>query len=240
MAHVQGRKAEYYTKHRRYDEAIDSHRRVVLNLDEALKISPPSAVILESLQLQRKYHIKQVEFLRHKKQQHERYMKALEYQRRRNPEFLAQQMEKIEKYNELQIAIYHNLDDTDSLLEALKTRIVSQEAAGSDKKASAVDDLISLNHSLHVLVHRMAQNFDESATENEILKEKLSFYEKEKENYPALTTGKAAADKGKGERSPSLETGRDALEAIDYHSEELPALAPLELPTFDLSGFENH
>ncbi|XP_058819660.1 nuclear receptor-binding factor 2-like [Topomyia yanbarensis] len=236
VAHVYGRKAEHYAKHRRYDEAIESHRRAVSNMDEALKISPPSAVILESLQLQRKYHLKQAEFLRHKKQQHERYMKAVEYQRRRNPEYLAQQMEKLEKASELQVAIYRNMDETDSLLETLaKPRSGGgpEIAAGSEKKTLAVEELISLNHSLHLLIHRMVQNLDEASTENEALKERISMYEKE--SHPAsMGAGKRAIDRG---RDPLLETGRDALEAMDYHSEELPAL---ELPTFDLSGFENH
>lgn len=231
VAHVYSRKAEYFSKKRRYDEAIECHRKTVANLDLALKISPPSTVILESLQIQKKYHLKQVESLKLKKQQHERYMKALEYQRRRNPEYLAQQMEKLDKYNELQIAIYHNLDDTDSLLESLQKSRQSggqqpTEVAGKQSGSTAVDELISLNHSLHLLIHKMAQNFDEYATENETLKEKLRVYEKETENQPPVAS--------------SLETGRDALEAIEFHSQELPALAPLELPSFDVSGFENN
>ncbi|KAL1403057.1 hypothetical protein pipiens_005825 [Culex pipiens pipiens] len=225
VAHVYSRKAEYFSKKGRYDEAMECHRKTVTNLDLALKISPPSTVILESLQIQKKYHLKQVESLKLKKQQHERYMKALEYQRRRNPEYLAQQMEKLDKYNELQIAIYHNLDDTDTLLESLqKSRLGGQPEPAAGK--APVDELVSLNHALHLLIHKMAQNFDEYATENENLKEKLRLYEKETENQPAVAN--------------SLETGRDALEAIEFHSQELPALAPLELPSFDVSGFENN
>ncbi|XP_055541725.1 uncharacterized protein LOC129727695 [Wyeomyia smithii] len=243
VAHVYGRKAEHYAKHRRFDEAVESHRRAVSNLDEALKISPPSNVILESLQLQRRYHIKQAEFLRHKKQQHERYMKALEYQRRRNPEYLVQQMEKMEKVNKLQVAIYRNMDETDALLEILGKPAANLDGANiADERTvpGAVEELISLNHSLHLLIHRMVQNLDEVSTENETLRERLNLYEKENENHPATVAAgrKGFADAG---RDPSLETGRDALEAMDYHhSEELPVLAPLELPAFDLSGFENH
>ncbi|XP_058449317.1 nuclear receptor-binding factor 2 [Malaya genurostris] len=238
VAHVYGRKAEHYAKHRRYDEAIENHRRAVSNLDEALKISPLSAFVLESLQLQRKYHLKQAEFLRHKKQQHERYMKAVEYQRRRNPEYLVQQIEKLEKVNELQVAIYRNMDDTDSLLEALtKSRSSGSDVGSNDTKTTVVDELVSLNHSLHVLIHRMVQNLDDLSTENESLKEKISLQEKDKENKPSMGTGKRVSERC---QDPSCETGRDALEAMGYHSEELPALAPLELPTFDLSGFEDH
>ncbi|XP_053696000.1 uncharacterized protein LOC128743447 [Sabethes cyaneus] len=243
VAHVYGRKAEHYAKHRRFDEAIESHRRAVLNLDEALKVSPPAAIVLESLQLQRRYHLKQAEFLRHKKLQHERHMKALEYQRKRNPEYLAQQMEKLDKVNKLQVAIYRNLDETDSHLVTLGkpgTNPGGTDSASERTSPAAVEELISLNHSLHLLIHRMVENLDEVTTENERLKERLSLYEKENESKPpSVATGrKGLVDKG---RDPSLETGRDALEAINYrHCEQLPALAPLELPAFDLSGFENN
>ncbi|XP_055597436.1 uncharacterized protein LOC129748078 [Uranotaenia lowii] len=236
IAHVYGRKAENYAKHRRFDEAIESHRKAVVNLDEAIKLSPTSAIVVESLQLQRKYHLKQVEFLRHKKQQYERYMKALEYQRRRNPEYLAQRMENMEKYHVLQLSIYKNLDDTDALLESLsKTR--PEAIAGEGRKNSSLEDLIKLNHSLHIMIHQMVQNFDECSTENEVLKEKLSMYEKEKENNPSgKGTGRLSSDQRKG--NATLEADRSILEAIDFHSEELPALAPLELPTFDLPDFD--
>ncbi|XP_055639360.1 uncharacterized protein LOC129777230 [Toxorhynchites rutilus septentrionalis] len=227
VAHVYSRKAEKFAKQSRYDDAAESHLIAATNLEEAIRMAPNSPVALESLQLQRKYHLKQVDFMRHKKQQHERYLEALEYQKRRNPEYFAQQMEKIDNYNDLQLAIHRNLDNADSLLETL-TKTRTAEATESDRKGSIVDELISLNHSLHVLFQRMAHNLDECTTENETLKEKLSEYEKEKQN---CFSGK---DKGGG----SFETGRDALEAIDYHTEELPPLAPLELPTFDLPGFE--
>lgn len=171
--------------------------------------------------------------MRHKKQQYERYMKALEYQRKRNPEFLAKQLEKIEKHSELQVAIYQNLDDTDGLLE-------SMVGSGGDRKTSAMEDLISLNHSLHVLVHRMTQSIEEYATENETLKEKLSMYEKETDQHPALTNVPKSSEKSRGERIPSLEAGRNALEAVDFQPEEMPALEPLELPTFDIPEFENN
>lgn len=236
QAHVHGRRAEHHTKHRRFDEAIENHRKAASFIEEALKIAPQSAVVIESLQLQRKYHMKQIEFVRHRKQQYERYIKAVEYQRKRNPEFLAKQLEKIEKYNELQVAIYQNLEDTGSMLETMTG------SSGTDRNNPVVDDLISLNHSLHILVHRMTQNIDEYAVENETLKEKLSVFEREPgERAKTAATGKGS-EQGKGESRflSGLETGRDALEAIDFHREELPALAPLELPTFDLPDFENN
>ncbi|XP_062563943.1 nuclear receptor-binding factor 2-like [Armigeres subalbatus] len=230
MAHVYGRRAEHHSKHRRFDEAIENHRKAASYIEEALKIAPQSAVVIESLQLQRKYHQKQVEFVRHRKQQYERYMKALEYQRKRNPEFLAKQLEKMDKYSELQVAIYQNLDETDSLLETMAQN-------SNEHRMPAVEDLITLNHSLHVLVHRMTQNIDEYVTENETLKETLNLY---RNDAGDKTAANRRLDREHNVRIASVETDRDVMEVNDYHQKGLPALAPLELPTFDLPEFEGN
>ncbi|ETN58981.1 hypothetical protein AND_009418 [Anopheles darlingi] len=230
-AHMYGRRAENCVKSRRYDDAIESHRKAVFHLEEAQKIKS-SPKVHESLQLQQKYHEKQVDLLQIKKRQYERCMKALEYQRRKNPEYLAQQNDRLDKYNELQVAIYHNLDDTDGLLETLN----KGESNGANGSTKALEELISLNHSLHILIQRMAQNIDEYATENETLRERLRCYEKEKEGGGPLGNVETAANglnKGRHIELPKREDGA----ATD---DNLAALAPLEMPVFDLSEFDNH
>uniref|UniRef100_A0A2M4AYC5 Nuclear receptor-binding factor 2 MIT domain-containing protein n=1 Tax=Anopheles triannulatus TaxID=58253 RepID=A0A2M4AYC5_9DIPT len=232
-AHMYGRRAENLVKSRRYDDAIESHRKAVFHLEEAQKIKS-SPRVQESLQLQQKFHQKQVDLLQIKKRQYERCMKALEYQRRKNPEFLAQQNDRLDKYNELQVAIYHNLDDTDGLLESLSKGEPSGSNANDGKKV--VDELISLNHSLHILIQRMAQNIDEYATENESLRDRLRCYEKEKEGGGPLGTVEAAGNglsKGRHIELPKREDGA-------ARDDNLAALAPLEMPVFDLSEFDNH
>uniref|UniRef100_A0A2M3ZK24 Nuclear receptor-binding factor 2 MIT domain-containing protein n=1 Tax=Anopheles braziliensis TaxID=58242 RepID=A0A2M3ZK24_9DIPT len=232
-AHMYGRRADNCVKSRRYDDAIESHRKAVFHLEEAQKIKS-SPKVHESLQLQQKYHQKQVELVQIKKRQYERCMKALEYQRRKNPEFLAQQNDRLDKYNELQVAIYHNLDDTDGLLETLCK--AEPNAGTSNGSTKVVDELISLNHSLHILIQRMAQNIDEYATENETLRERLRSYEKEKEGGGPLGNVEEAArglSKGRHIELPKREDGA-------ARDDNLAALAPLELPVFDLSEFDNH
>uniref|UniRef100_A0A182M1J9 Nuclear receptor-binding factor 2 MIT domain-containing protein n=1 Tax=Anopheles culicifacies TaxID=139723 RepID=A0A182M1J9_9DIPT len=234
-----GRRAENCAKNRRFDEAIESHRKAVFHFNEALKLQT-NAVVQESLQLQRKYHLKQVDWLLVKKQQYDRYLRALDYQRRKNPEFLAQQIEKMDKYNELQVAIYHNLDDTDGLLESLGRNMASHNApigAADSGGTKTVNDLIALNHSLHILIQRMSQNVDEYATENEELREKLRYYEKEKES------GSSDGPKGvEDESSANTNKGGPSTQkhAVGLMHDNLSTLAPLELPVFDLSDFDNH
>uniref|UniRef100_A0AAG5CZI5 Nuclear receptor-binding factor 2 MIT domain-containing protein n=2 Tax=Anopheles atroparvus TaxID=41427 RepID=A0AAG5CZI5_ANOAO len=233
-AHMYGRRAEHYAKNRRYDESMECHRKAVLHFDETLKIKT-STVVQESLQLQRKYHQKQIDSLQMKKQQYERYMRALDYQRRKNPEYLAQQIEKMDKYNELQVAIYHNLDDTDGLLESLgkSITVASNQATGSGDGTKVVGELVGLNHSLHILIQKMSQNIDEYATENEELREKLRFYEREKESDGST---------GKGGDSPSIVNKGLSAQRNEgsMRHDNLSTLAPLEMPLFDLSEFDNH
>ncbi|XP_050072134.1 nuclear receptor-binding factor 2-like [Anopheles maculipalpis] len=245
-----GRRAENCAKNRRFDDAIDCHRKAVSHFNEALKLQT-NAIVQDSLQLQRKYHLKQVDWLLVRKQQYDRYLRALDYQRRKNPEFLVQQIEKMDKYNELQVAIYHNLDDTDGLLETLSRNITTNNpalgisanaaAAGGGGGTKTVNELIALNHSLHILIQRMSQNVDEYATENEELREKLRYYERE-----AKETGSADGAKG-ADADPSTNTGKvRGHGGTQQHTggtlmhDNLSTLAPLEMPVFDLSDFDNH
>uniref|UniRef100_A0A182SMK2 Nuclear receptor-binding factor 2 MIT domain-containing protein n=1 Tax=Anopheles maculatus TaxID=74869 RepID=A0A182SMK2_9DIPT len=242
-----GRRAENCAKNRRFDDAIECHRKAISHLNEALKLQT-NAVVQESLQLQRKYHLKQVDWLLVKKQQYDRYLRAVDYQRRKNPEFLAQQIEKMDKYNELQVAIYHNLDDTDGLLETLSRNIATNSPALAAANASGsgtktVNDLIALNHSLHILIQRMSQNVDEYATENEELREKVRYYERE-----AKETGCSDSAKGVDAES-SANTGKGGgsghgsgtqKHSVGLMHDNLSTLAPLEMPVFDLSDFDNH
>ncbi|XP_053670559.1 nuclear receptor-binding factor 2-like [Anopheles nili] len=237
-AHMYGRRAENCAKNRRFDEAMECHRQAVFHFNETLK-QQTNAMVQESLQLQRKYHLKQVDLLQVKKQQYDRYLRALEYQRRKNPEFLAQQIEKMDKYNELQVAIYHNLDDTDGLLETLSRNIAmpaNQAAGTTDGGSKAVRELITLNHSLHILIQRMSQNVDEYATENEELREKLRYFEKEKES--------ATTEDRKGNTDPASNANEGGLSTqkhtVDLMDDNLSTLAPLEMPVFDLSELDNH
>uniref|UniRef100_A0A182NRQ6 Nuclear receptor-binding factor 2 MIT domain-containing protein n=1 Tax=Anopheles dirus TaxID=7168 RepID=A0A182NRQ6_9DIPT len=233
-AHVYGRRAENWAKSRRFDDAIECHRKAVFHFNEALKLQT-NTVVLESLHLQRKYHLKQVEWLQARKQQYARYLRALDYQQRKNPEFLAQQIEKMDKYNELQVAIYHNLDDTDGLLDALSRSYAASQPSGQADGigTKTVNDLITLNHSLHILIQRMSQNVDEYATENEELREKVRFYEREKDA--------GTSERGTGDADSAGHTNQGGSARQKHGGAGLlhDNLAPLEMPVFDLSEFDN-
>uniref|UniRef100_A0A182JZU8 Nuclear receptor-binding factor 2 MIT domain-containing protein n=1 Tax=Anopheles christyi TaxID=43041 RepID=A0A182JZU8_9DIPT len=216
---------------------FECHRKAVSHFNEALKLQT-NVVVQESLQLQRKYHLKQVDWMMVKKQQYDRYLRALDYQRRKNPEFLAQQIEKMDKYSDLQVAIYHNLDDTDGLLESLGSTMAATQPA-VDGGPKTVNELIALNHSLHILIQRMSQNVDEYATENEELREKLRYYEKEKE-IPGSSDGAKVVDTESLAKPSKSGVPSTQTHTLGLMHDNLSTLAPLELPVFDLSDFDNH
>lgn len=105
----------------RFDEAIESHRKAANALDEALQITTSNAKVLESIKLQRDFHMKHIELVRLKKAQYEKYKLAIEQQRLKNNDFLEQRMvkDRIESVCDLQIAIFKALEESDILLETL-------------------------------------------------------------------------------------------------------------------------
>lgn len=130
-------------RYRRFDEAVESHQKAASALEEALhSTSLPKAV--ESIKLQREFHLKHIELIRLKKQQYERYKLAVEHQRLKNAAFLEQRLAKdrIETACDLQISIYKTLEESDVLLDALNNGRKLSGAGGKDsdsvKSAEAV------------------------------------------------------------------------------------------------------
>lgn len=126
-------------RYRRFDDAVESHQRAASSLEEALhSTSLPKAI--ESIKLQREFHLKHIELIRLKKQQYERYKLAVEHQRLKNADFLEQQnvKDRIETACDLQIAIYKTLEESDILLESLgNCRKLSGSGKDSDSVKSA-------------------------------------------------------------------------------------------------------
>lgn len=111
-------------------------------MDEAFQITNvPKAI--ESIKLQRDFHLKHIELIRLKKQQYEKYKLAVEQQRIKNADIHEQRTVKnrIETTCDLQIAIYKTLEESDSLIETLNSN------RSSGKKLSADGDNSSLNES---------------------------------------------------------------------------------------------
>lgn len=142
QAHYHSRKAESHLRYRRFDEAIDSHQKAANALDEALlSTSLPKAI--ESIKLQRDFHLKHIELILLKKQQYERYKHAVEHQRQQRADFLEQRIAKdrIETACDLQISIYKTLEESDILLDTLsKNRRRLSKDSDSVKSAEAVMD----------------------------------------------------------------------------------------------------
>lgn len=77
QAHQQHRRADAYLKSNRHDEAIQCHMNAAEYLLDAMKCTT-SPVALESITLQHTYHVKQKDFIKHKKEQYVRVKKALD------------------------------------------------------------------------------------------------------------------------------------------------------------------
>lgn len=119
-AHIQYRRAENYLRYRRFEEAIECHNKAADLLQDALSLTenPRS---LESLKLQRDYHLRQKQIVLVKKEQYDNYKKAIENQRQRmrchsNAAF----EDNFEQGStSLQVAIYRTMEEADSLLNLL-------------------------------------------------------------------------------------------------------------------------
>lgn len=192
---------------RRFDEAAESHQKAAAALEEALQCtSVPKAI--ESIRLQREFHLKHIELIRLKKQQYEKYKLALEQQRQKKLDFMEQQSSKgrIESACDLQIAIYKTLEDSDCLLEQLNKRNTSangdKDGIGNMDESKTVsienvdeikldnrkakdenamfDELHTLNHQLHILVYNLISRMDETNQEADGLRERIKLLEKER------------------------------------------------------------
>lgn len=125
---------------RRFDEAVESHQKAAAALEEAVQCTSVAKAI-ESIRLQRDFHLKHVELIRLKKQQYEKYKQAVEQQRLKNIDFMEQRSTKdrIESACDLQIAIYKTLEDSDCLLETLSKRDLSTAGEKSDASGNMIE-----------------------------------------------------------------------------------------------------
>lgn len=162
-------------RYRRFDDAVDSHQRAASSLDEALhSTSLPKAI--ESIKLQRDFHIKHIELIRLKKQQYERYKLAVEHQRQKNADFLAQRnaKDRQETACDLQVSIYKTLEESDALLgELSKSRRLSASDKDSDSGRSvdaAMDEsrTVSIENSAEVKMGTAKKAKDETAIIDEL------------------------------------------------------------------------
>lgn len=172
QAHYHSRKADNHLRYRRFDDAVDSHQKAANALDEALhSTSLPKAI--ESIKLQRVFHLKHIELIRLKKQQYERYKLAIEHQRQKDADFLAQRnaKDRLETACDLQISIYKTLEESDVLLDALnKSRRPSSDSDSGRSIDAAMDEskTVSIENSAEVKLGIAKKAKDETAIIDEL------------------------------------------------------------------------
>lgn len=199
--------------------ALENLEISIKNFDLALKqTSIPKAI--ESIKLQKDYHIKQRELINYKKIHYEKY--NLLSQKLNNSETVEnfQINERLENSNKNQLQIFKNIDTADLTLEQF---LMQNE---NEIETSAASELQALNQKLHLLIQQNFIQQDLTLQENDALKLRIKSLEQD-------VSEKRKEKKIDGFRvhEDYLDTfNPDAIEAL----EELPTLAPLELPSFDL------
>lgn len=143
-------------RYRRFLEAIECHKKAADLLADAMSLTdnPRS---LESIRLQREFHLRQKDIILVKKEQFENYKKAIE-NKRNAVGSLCREDYKDTQHNEstsLQVAIYKTMEEADSLLGYLikKTNgcnsdsesLKSFSTTDTDDKLVTVDAIDSAN-----------------------------------------------------------------------------------------------
>lgn len=255
QAHMFGRKAENHMNLNRFDESIDCHQKAVDCLNEILKTTTQQKSI-ESLQLQRDYHLKYKELVRMKRTQYERYTRGLHAKNTKSDEMPTC----IEKHNvdsvQVQTELYQTLEDTDGLLDNLSQSLRGERTADELEKTaavkcikddlSAIDEMRTLNHQLHLLVFQLVSQLDERNLETTVLRERLKVIEKTNTQPTPSPNVHKLSSKHKLGIVPELNTATpEQMKGItaavtlcdDYIPSQICELAPLELPKFDLNDF---
>lgn len=257
QAHYHNRKADNHLRCRRFDDAIESHKKATTALDEALTAAANNSKAIESVRLQRDFHLKRIELIRLKKKQYDSYKTA---QRLKTMEPLISKA-RLESTCDLQIAIYKTLEGSDSVLEALNARKLdeqtsvagdsncSEDTSGQktddDNNGTMINDLHTLNHQLHILVFNLMAKMDESNYEMESLRDRVKMLEKERGGpLRSPVINKVTSNKTE-QKSDEKNTERTSRRSSIITGEErkivLPATSdfpPLELPEFDYSSFD--
>ena len=220
QAHLFSRKTERCLRVLNFDLALENLEISIKNFDLALKrTSIPKAV--ESIKLQKEYHIKQRELIHFKKIHYEKY--NLLSQKLNNSETVEnfQINERLENSNKIQLQIFKNIDTADLALEQFLLQ------NDDENNTSTVSELQSLNQKLHLLIQQNFIQQDLTLQENDAMKLRIKSLEQEvseKRKETKLDRYRFRDEVG------DLDTfNPDAIEAL----EELPTLAPLELPSFD-------
>lgn len=259
QAHFHSRRADSHLRHLKFDDAIESHRKAAAALDETLQMSTNNSKVLESIKLQRDFQLKNIEFVRLKRAQYDKYKLAVEQQRLKNASFLEQRLanDRIESVCDLQMSIFKTLEESDSLLDSLKSKSISTDVDADDNiggikvsventnvvkikrtksDISIIDDVQTLHHQLHILLFNLISRVDESSHELEGLRDRVKSFEKVRRHQ--RKTSVPTSNKSSSDESPTLSErenrrGSGTGEELKIFLPESSDLPPLELPEFD-------
>lgn len=260
QAHYQQRRAEVNLRHRKYDDAIECHQAAVKHLEEALNYATVPRSI-ESLKLQRDFHIKQQDIIRIKKE-HENYQKAIENQRRLMQTTYANDYEDKQGNELMSIQIQLKIKEQDTLLQFLLQRdtpdsdVVDGESSSSNSVVitgrkcpkndnTIIEELRILNQQLHSLVYQLVTQLDASSREAELLRARVKYLEGQRSKPDATTQNDTEPTRNNnlrivtdssGATSPYVFSPCSELSPDIGDAKTIPTLAPLELPAFDFSN----
>lgn len=249
-------------RHLRFDEAIESHRKAAAALDETLQMCSNNTKILESIKLQRDFQLKNIELIRLKKGQYDKFKHAVEQQRLKNASFLEHRLvkDRIESVCDVQMSIFKTLEESDALLDSLsgKRSQTDENVAGNgngikvsvensnDVKMkrtksdnSIIDDMHTLNHQLHILVYNLVTRMDEYSHELEVLRDRVKYVDKDrnqrKSSLPVCNKSPSESSNKTDESPTSTERRNDSVSGEERKIvlPESSDLPPLELPEFD-------
>lgn len=248
-------------RHLRFDEAIESHRKAATALEETLQTCTSNTKIAESIKLQRDFQLKNIELVRLKKIQYEKYKLAVEQQRTKNAGFLEQRLAKDRTENvcDLQMSIFKTLQESDALLELLSSKHVLTDYDNetltegirvsfvnevklkrTKSDHSIIEDMHTINHQLHILVFNLVSRIDEYSHERDRLKSIDKDRSHQRKTSLPINNKSSSDSSNKADDAMDISDLPERERRNSIEGEErkiiLPEssdLPPLELPEFD-------
>lgn len=255
-AHQQGRRAENHLNHGRFDEAIEAHQTAADLLQEAIS-NVTAALSLESLKLQRDYHLKAKDLVRMKRLQFEKFTQTRDEKMKRilnapaNATTIVDPDAATKNPYQIQVAIYNKIDEADTLLEKICSTAFPNTTANKEPSADVtkrtkgelvvIEELRAVNHQLHLYIYELMSQLDESNKQQQGLCDRIRILEKTIMTIPnsnngrggggvAATVGEDAVMKELTALSLTTTTATTTKPSTRNTYSELP---PLDLPKFD-------
>lgn len=152
LAHQQHRRAEAHLRCRRFDEAIQCHKEASRLLEEAMKLTKV-AKALESMTLQRDYHIQQENIIKMKANYYEKHLKTTEGNPHKiiNEVDLQEHSKRDHHSHTLQAEIYRKMEEADSLLQILLKRGLPGEESVGNEVFGKIENLFPISEQETIL-----------------------------------------------------------------------------------------